>query len=108
MKQILDDIGTGYDLVLDPYMGSGSTLIACEILKRRCYAMEIAPEYVDLAVKRWEDFTGQKATGSGNAMARKQRTIPRAPSRKRKASARPVPPRPKGEAQRVLCAACRP
>ena len=61
MKQILDDIGTGYDVVLDPYLGSGSTLIACEILKRRCYAMEIAPEYVDLAVKRWEDFTGQKA-----------------------------------------------
>ena len=61
MKQILEDIGTGYDVVLDPYMGSGSTLIACEILKRRCYAMEIAPEYVDLAVQRWEEFTGQKA-----------------------------------------------
>ena len=65
MKQILDDIGTGYDLVLDPYLGSGSVLIACEILKRRCYAMEIAPEYVDLSVKRWEDFTGLKGKRHG-------------------------------------------
>ena len=62
MKQILDDIGTGYDVVLDPYLGSGSTLIACEILKRRCYAMEISPEYCDVAVARWEAFTGRTAT----------------------------------------------
>ena len=61
MKQILDDIGKGYDVVLDPYLGSGSTLIACEILKRRCYAMEIEPAYVDVAVARWEAFTGRKA-----------------------------------------------
>ena len=61
LKQMLDDIGTGFDVVLDPYLGSGSTLIACEILKRRCYAMEIDPCYVDVTVKRWEDFTGKKA-----------------------------------------------
>ena len=62
MKQILEDIGTGYDVMLDPYLGSGSILIACEILKRRCYAMEIAPAYVDVAVARWEAFTGRTAT----------------------------------------------
>ena len=47
--------------VYDPFVGSGTTIIAAEREQRRCYAMEIAPEYVDLAVKRWEDFTGQKA-----------------------------------------------
>ena len=47
--------------VHDPFVGSGTTIIAAEREQRRCYAMEIAPEYVDLAVTRWEDFTGQKA-----------------------------------------------
>jgi DNA modification methylase len=45
----------------DPFLGSGTTLIACEQLGRRCYAMEIEPKYVDVAVKRWEQFTGQTA-----------------------------------------------
>ena len=48
--------------VLDPFCGSGTTIIAAERLKRRCYAMEIAPEYCDLAVARWEAFTGRTAT----------------------------------------------
>ena len=49
------------DLVVDLFGGSGSTLIACERTGRTCYAMEIAPVYVDVAVMRWESFTGQKA-----------------------------------------------
>lgn len=49
------------DLVLDPFIGSGSTLIACEKLGRRCYGIEIDPRYVDVAVRRWEAFTGRKA-----------------------------------------------
>lgn len=48
-------------VVYDPFLGSGTTLIAAERLGRRCYAMEIEPRYVDVAVKRWEDFTGEKA-----------------------------------------------
>lgn len=47
--------------VYDPFLGSGATLIACERLERRCYAMEIEPRYVDVAVRRWELYTGQKA-----------------------------------------------
>ncbi len=47
--------------VLDPFSGSGSTIIAAETLGRRCYAMEIDPRYVAVAIKRWEDFTGAKA-----------------------------------------------
>lgn len=44
------------------FAGSGSTVIACENLSRRCYAMEIDPGYCDVIVDRWERHTGQKAT----------------------------------------------
>ena len=47
--------------VYDPFVGSGTTLIAAEQEQCRCYALEIEPAYVDVSVKRWEDFTGQKA-----------------------------------------------
>ena len=48
--------------VLDLFLGSGSTLIAAEKTKRKCYGMELDPKYCDVIVKRWEDFTGKKAT----------------------------------------------
>jgi site-specific DNA-methyltransferase (adenine-specific) len=47
--------------VLDLFGGSGSTLIACEQTGRKCFMMELDPHYVDVIIKRWEDFTGQKA-----------------------------------------------
>ena len=47
--------------ILDLFLGSGSTLIACEKTKRKCYGMEIDPHYCDVIVKRWEYFTGKKA-----------------------------------------------
>ena len=49
------------DAVLDMFGGSGSTLIACEQLGRVCYMMELDPGYVDVIVRRWEEFTGRKA-----------------------------------------------
>lgn len=49
------------DIVLDLFGGSGSTLMACEQLNRRCYMLEIDPRYCDVIVKRWENFTGKKA-----------------------------------------------
>ncbi len=48
-------------LVIDPFLGSGTTMIAAERLGRRCYSMEIEPRYADVAVRRWEEFTGRKA-----------------------------------------------
>ena len=54
-KKILNGI------VVDPFLGSGSTLIACEKTNRKCYGMEIDPHYCDVIVKRWEDYTGNKA-----------------------------------------------
>ena len=47
--------------VLDLFGGSGSTMIACEKTKRNCLMMEFEPVYCDVIVKRWEDFTGNKA-----------------------------------------------
>jgi len=49
------------DSVVDMFAGSGTTLIACEKHNRNCYAMELDPHYCDVIIKRWEDFTGQKA-----------------------------------------------
>lgn len=48
-------------MILDLFGGSGSTLIACEQLKRICFIMEIDPKYVDVIIDRWEQFTGEKA-----------------------------------------------
>jgi len=47
--------------IVDPFLGSGSTLIACEKTNRKCYGMEIDPHYCDVIVKRWEEYTRKKA-----------------------------------------------
>lgn len=49
------------DVVLDPFGGSGSTLIACEQTGRRCYICELDPRYIDVIIQRWETLTGEKA-----------------------------------------------
>ena len=47
--------------VYEPFSGSGSCLIAAERLGRRCYAMEIEPKYVQMAIERWQAYTGGHA-----------------------------------------------
>ena len=49
------------ETVLDPFLGSGTTLVACEQLGRICYGMEISPQYCQVIIDRWEKLTGQKA-----------------------------------------------
>lgn len=49
------------DIVIEPFGGSGTTLIACEQLKRKCRIVELDPHYCDVIIQRWEEFTGQKA-----------------------------------------------
>ena len=49
------------DLVYEPFGGSGSTLIACEKLGRRCRAVELSPFFCDVIIKRWQDYTGESA-----------------------------------------------
>lgn len=48
-------------IILEPFSGSGSTLIACEKTNRKCFMMELDPHYCDVIVARWEKFTGNKA-----------------------------------------------
>lgn len=50
-----------WNAVIDPFLGSGTTLIAAEQLGRKCYGLEISPQYCDVIVKRWENLTGEKA-----------------------------------------------
>jgi DNA modification methylase len=50
------------DTVYEPFLGSGTTLIAAESVSRVCLAIEIDPLYVDVAVRRWQAFTGKPAT----------------------------------------------
>lgn len=57
---ILDCSNRG-DIVLDAFLGSGSTLIACERTGRRCHGIEIDPLYVDTAIRRWQKYTGASA-----------------------------------------------
>lgn len=49
-------------IVLEPFSGSGSQLLAAKKIGRRCRAMEISPAFVDVAIKRWETATGKSAT----------------------------------------------
>ena len=57
---ILDVTRRG-DIVLDPFLGSGTTLIACERVGRRCHGLELDPLYVDVIVRRWQAYTGASA-----------------------------------------------
>ena len=59
---ILQDFSKDGGNVLDTFGGSGSTLIACEQLKRKCFMAELDPHYCDVIIERWENLTGEKAT----------------------------------------------
>jgi DNA modification methylase len=49
------------DIIYDPFLGSGTTLIAAEMTGRVCVGLELSPVYVDVIVRRWQDFTGKTA-----------------------------------------------
>jgi len=63
MERAIRNHRTG--IILDPFLGSGTTLIAAQKTGRKCYGLEIDPIYCDVIVKRWEAFTGKKAVLSG-------------------------------------------
>jgi DNA modification methylase len=66
MKRPIENNSKAGDAVYEPFSGSGTTIIAAEMTGRRCYAIELSPAYVDVAVKRWEAFTGETATLEGD------------------------------------------
>jgi DNA modification methylase len=53
------------DLVYEPFSGSGSTLMACDLLGRRCRAIELEPRFVQVAIERWEKHTSRKHRKEG-------------------------------------------
>jgi DNA modification methylase len=55
------DASARRDIVLDPFLGSGTTVIACQRTGRFCYGIELDPLYVDTAIRRWQAFTGESA-----------------------------------------------
>ncbi len=54
------------ELVYDPFLGSGTTLAAAELIGRVCYGMELDPKYADVVVTRWQSLTDQKARLDGD------------------------------------------
>jgi len=52
-------------LVYDPFLGSGTTLIAAQMTERICYGLEIDPRYCDVIVRRWQELTGEQAMLDG-------------------------------------------
>ena len=69
MRRPIENNSSPGQAVYDPFVGSGTTIIAAEMTGRACHALEIAPTYVDVAVERWQNFTGRKAERIGNATA---------------------------------------
>jgi len=61
MQKAIQNSSKEKGIILDPFLGSGSTLIACEQTNRICYGMEIDPAYIDVIIERWENYTGKKA-----------------------------------------------
>ena len=61
MKRPIENNSSPGQAVYEPFSGSGTTIIAAEITGRACYAIELAPAYVDVAVQRWQAFTGERA-----------------------------------------------
>ena len=64
-RPILNNSSPG-QAVYEPFMGSGTTLIAAETTSRVCYGIELNPVYVDVAVERWQAFTGKEAMLDGS------------------------------------------
>src|SRR5262245_25738892 len=65
MKRPIENNSRPGDHVYDPFMGSGTTIIASEMTGRRCFGVELNPVYAQVSIERWQNFTGQQATLDG-------------------------------------------
>jgi DNA modification methylase len=66
MKRPIENNSSAGQAVYDPFVGSGTTIIAAEMTGRACHAIELSPQYVDVALRRWQAFVGQEATLEGD------------------------------------------
>ena len=74
MKRPIENNSSAGQAVYEPFSGSGTTIIAAEMAGRVCHAIELNPEYVDIAIKRWEDFTGKRAEYAKQQISTDRRT----------------------------------
>jgi len=66
MKRPIENNSSPGQAVYEPFCGSGTTIIAAEMTGRSCHAIELNPHYVDVAIRRWQEFTGEAATLEGD------------------------------------------
>jgi DNA modification methylase len=66
MRRPIENNSSPGQAVYEPFSGSGTTIIAAEMTGRACHAIELSPAYVDVAIARWEAFTGQDAVREGD------------------------------------------
>ena len=71
MKRPIENNSSPGQAIYEPFSGSGTTIIAAEITGRSCHAIELMPQYVDVAIQRWQAFTGEtaKLDGDGRTFA---------------------------------------
>jgi DNA modification methylase len=75
IEDAIRDVTHRGEIVLDPFGGAGSTLLAAERCRRRARLIELEPRYVEVAIRRWEKLTGETAVelGSGKTIAERRR-----------------------------------
>jgi DNA modification methylase len=79
MRRPIENNSSPGQAIYEPFCGSGTTIIAAEQTGRACYAIEIAPPYVDVAVRRWQAFTGLAAKLDGDGRSFEEIALERAP-----------------------------
>jgi DNA modification methylase len=80
MKRPIENNSSPGQAVYEPFSGSGTTIIAAEVTGRVCHAMELLGNYVDVAVQRWQAFTGEAATLDGDGRTFEAVTAERRPA----------------------------
>jgi len=75
IEDALKDCSKRGEIVLDPFLGSGSTLIAAEKTGRVCHGVELSPRYVDVAISRWQEWTGKDAVHVGSEITYNDRKV---------------------------------
>ena len=75
MKRPIENNSSPGQAVYEPFSGSGTTIIAAEMTGRSCHAIELLPQYVDVAIERWQQFTGEQAVLDFDGDARNFQTI---------------------------------
>ncbi len=98
---ILDVTDRG-DIVLDPFLGSGTTLIAAEKTRRVCYGLELDPKYVDVSIRRWQGFTGHDAIHKETGLTFEQLRIERSGGESQADPPQDRPDRPDDDTQGEL------